>query len=94
MSDLREIQEMNSLMKSLEKDLLEMEKFNAKLVEIISKKQKLDQFYHQKWRNYYDEAQKFNGKNLEILNQDSLWNVLVNSDKEARQIIRISAQMI
>lgn len=81
-------------MKSLEQDIMEMEKFNEKLKEIAQKKEKLEQFYEEQWLDYYDEAEKFNDENLEILNQDSLWNAIAHSDLEARELVRNAARLI
>lgn len=44
--------------------------------------------------NYYDEAEKYTVEGLEILNQDSLWNAIVDSDAEARQLIKNAANHI
>lgn len=72
MSLMEEIHEMNALMKSLEQEVAEIERFNQKVEEITAIKNKLAEFYHEKWLDYYEEADKFNAGNLEILNQDSL----------------------
>ena len=70
MNKIQELREMNILMKSLEQDIMEVEKFNEKLKEIAQKKEKLEQFYEEQWMDYYDEAEKYNDENLEIMNQD------------------------
>ena len=89
-----ELKKMNLLMKSLEKDIIEMEKFNEKLKEIALKKEKFEQFYKEQWIDYYDEAEKYNAENLEVLNQDSLWNAIADSDFEARELVKNAAAMI
>ncbi len=89
-----EILEMNALMKSLENDIEEMESFNQKLKEINEKKQKLEQFYEEKWMEYYESSDQFSEENFEILNQDSLWNALVDCDMEARNLIKTAAAII
>ena len=89
-----EILEMNALMKSLENDIEEMESFNLKLHEIAEKKEKLEQFYEEKWMDYYESSGEFSEENLEILNQDSLWNALVDCDMEARNFIKTAAAII
>lgn len=91
---ITELVEMNSLMKELEKDIQEMEKFNETLQNIAMKKQKLEQFYEEKWMDYYNEAEQYNSENLEILNQDSLWNAIADSDFEARQLVKNAANLI
>ena len=70
MNKIQELREMNILMKSLEQDIMEVEKFNEKLKEIAQKKEKLEQFYEEQQMDYYDEAEKYNDENLEIMNQD------------------------
>ena len=70
MNKIQELREMNILMKSLEQDIMEVEKFSEKLKEIAQKKEKLEQFYEDQWMDYYDEAEKYNDENLEIMNQD------------------------
>ena len=94
MNKIQELREMNILMKSLEQDIMEVEKFNEKLKEIAQKKEKLEQFYEDQWMDYYDEAEKYNDENLEILNQDSLWNAIADSDFEARELVRNAARLI
>ena len=89
-----EILEMNALVKSLEADVEEMAVFNQKLEEIIAKKEKLSQFYTEKWMDYYEKSEEFNGDNLEILNQDSLWNALSECDFQIREIIKNSAKIL
>ncbi|MDO5615503.1 MAG: DUF4298 domain-containing protein [Cruoricaptor ignavus] len=84
----QELKEMNELMKSLEQDILEMQQWNEKLKIIAQKKEQLDRFYEEKWMNYYDEAEQYNDENLEILNQDSLWNALSDTDIEARDLVK------
>lgn len=89
-----EIREMNVLMKSLESDVEKMAAFNQKLVEITAKQEKLAEFYTEKWMEYYEMAEEFNGENLEILNQDSLWNVLADTDIETRKLIKSAAKLL
>lgn len=89
-----EILEMNALMKALEEDVEEMAAFNQKLEEITAKKEKLVQFYTEKWMDYYENSEEFNGDNLEILNQDSLWNALSECDFQIREIIKNSAKIL
>lgn len=92
--NIEELNKMNELMKSLEKEISEIEKFNEKLKEIAVKKGQLEQFYEEKWMDYYDEAEKYDEGNLEILNQDSLWNAVVDADYEARELIKNAAKLI
>ncbi len=47
MNKIQELREMNILMKSLEQDIMEVEKFSEKLKEIAQKKEKLEQFYEE-----------------------------------------------
>ena len=89
-----EILEINDLMKSLENDIAEMESFNQKLEEISEKKEKLEQFYEEKWMDYYESSEEFSEENLEILNQDSLWNALADCDMAARNLIKTAATII
>ena len=92
--DRNEIQKMNDLMKSLEKDVAELEEINQKLKVITEKKETLEKFYEEKWMDYYEEADESEEGSIEILNQDSLWNVLVDADLNARELIKNAANMI
>ena len=89
-----EIHAMNTLMKSLEADIQQMELFNKKLIEIAEKKNQLQQFSDEKWMDYYDNSADFNNENLEILNQDSLYNAIVDTDFQARELIKNAVKLI
>lgn len=92
--NIEELKEMNALMKKLEQEVSAMQDFNLILKEIAVLNEKLSVFYEEKWMNYYDEAEKYDDGNLEILNQDSLWNALSDSDFEARELIKNAAQLL
>ena len=51
-------------------------------------------FYDEKWMEYYDNEEEFASDHLEILNQDSLWNVIADCDSEARKVIKKAAEII
>ena len=89
-----EIHAMNTLMKSLQADIQQMELFNKKLIEIAEKKNQLQQFSEEKWMDYYDNSANFNNEKLEILNQDSLYNAIVDTDFQARELIKNAVKLI
>ena len=89
-----EIRKMNSLMKTLENDAVEIREFIAKLQDISQRKKSLEKFYREEWMDYYEHSADFNEENLEILNQDSLWNALADLDAEIKGLLKQTAKMI
>ncbi len=89
-----EITEMNAMMKQLENDVEEMRGFRDQLEAILDRYHALQKFTDEKWLQYYDDHENFSNVDLEILNQDSLYNATSDAYAEAKELLKTAVKFL
>lgn len=91
---IEELKQMQEVLNSLEKDVLKLQDFNEEIKKIRENQVTLQKFSEEKWLSYYDAHEKFSEEYYSILNQDSLYNAILDCDFEVRNLIKNASEFL
>ena len=72
----------------------EMCGFKNHLEKILDRYHALQKFSDEKWLKYYDHHESFSNVDLEILNQDSLYNATSDAYAEAKELLKTAVKFL
>ena len=89
-----ELTEIQEILKRLEKNTGEMEKFNELFKIIMKDYKKLESFYTEKWLKYYDNYKDENDEFYDVLHEDIIFNILGDCLNETKDLIKTGAEIL
>ncbi|MDO5665208.1 MAG: DUF4298 domain-containing protein [Bacteroidia bacterium] len=70
-----------------ESDLQRLQKMNSDLKQIVENMEELSEYYSNEYISDYENSEQFKN-HYEVLNQDSIWNVMTDQRIEKIQLLK------